>query len=146
MIMGIVDMHLIKAVVEYNDSGFLVYADNYCGAYTRGRIKAEALGKLKGEIQRYLLWVTGNKFPENEPIEISVIQEKFSDLQICDADSDIIFGTEKLPLGQNEYTKLKALVIKSARDFQELYCSIPDKNRTTLKERQTFYGSVPRTA
>ena len=139
-------MHLIKAVVEHNDNGFLVYADNYCGAYTRGRTEAEALGKLKGEVQKYLLWATGNNITGNEPIEISVVQRKVSNLQICDADSDVIFETEKLPLSQKEYSRLKTLVIKSANDFEELYVSIPDKNRTTLTERQTFYGHVPRTA
>ncbi len=139
-------IHLIRAVVEYNDNGFLVYADNYCGAYTRGRTETEALGKLKGEIQRYLLWSTGNNLTENETIEICVIQRKVSDLQICDADSDIIFETEKLPLSKKEYVRLKTLVIKSAGDFEELYVSIPDKNQTTLEERQTFYGYVPRTA
>ncbi|NLJ80927.1 MAG: hypothetical protein GX335_07880 [Firmicutes bacterium] len=139
-------MHLIKAVVEYNDRGFLVYADNYCGAYTRGRTKEEALGKLKGEVQSYLLWATGIGFPENDLAEISVIQEKFSSLQIHDADTEVIFRTEKLPLDHSEYTELKNLVIKSAEDFQELYTSIPDKNRTTLEERQTFYGPIPRTA
>lgn len=140
------DIHLIRAVVEYNDQGFLVFADNYCGAYSRGKTETEALGKLKGEIQRYLYWATGNDLAENESMEISVVQRKFSDLQICDADSDIIFETEQLPLTQKEYTRLNSLVMKSARDFEELYLSIPDKHRTTLRERQTFYGSVPRTA
>ncbi len=39
------DIHLINAVIEYNDNGFLVYADNYCGAYTRGNTEVEALGQ-----------------------------------------------------------------------------------------------------
>lgn len=142
----VMDMLLIKAVVEYNDNGFLVYAGNYCGAYTRGRTEAEALGKLPREIQSYFLWATGKDFTEDEQFEIEVVQRKASDLQVCDADSDVIFETEKLPLNRAEYIRLKTLVIKSARDFEELYASIPDKNRTTLEERRTFYGSVPRTA
>lgn len=136
----------IRAVLEYNEDGYLIHADNYCGAYTRGKTKEEALGKFQGEIKSYLLWATGTGLPAGEMIEIKVVQEKLSDLQICDADSDVIFETEKSPLDPREYAGLKTLVLKSARDFEQLYLSVPDKNRTTLKERKTFYGPVPRTA
>ena len=45
-----------------------------------------------------------------------------------------------------EYIQLKTLVIKSAEDFYRLYQSIPDKNKSELIIRKTFYGQVPRTA
>lgn len=139
-------MRVIRAVVEYNDSGFLVYADNYCGAFTRGKTKEEALGKLPDEIRRYHLWATEDSLPQNEPLTVMVVREKISNLQIRDADSDIIFETEKPPLSLEEYSGLRTLVMKSARDFEALYLSVPDKNYTTLPARQTFYGAVPRTA
>ena len=41
---------------------------------------------------------------------------------------------------------MKALTLRSAKDFLMLYESIPDKNRSCLPKRQTFYGQVPRTA
>ena len=63
-----------------------------------------------------------------------------SDLQICDADSDIIFEPEKSPLRYEKYTKLKDLTIKSAKDFEEQYLFIPDKHQTSLKERNTTKG------
>ena len=50
---------LIRPVVDYNDNGFLIYADNYCGAYTLGRAKEEALKKFDKEIRHHVLWTTG---------------------------------------------------------------------------------------
>ena len=41
---------------------------------------------------------------------------------------------------------MKALALKSAGDFYELYLSVPNKNESCLTERTTFYGMVPRTA
>ena len=45
-----------------------------------------------------------------------------------------------------EYRYLKSLVLKSAENFHALYSSFPDKNKSVLPCRKTFYGSVPRTA
>ena len=41
---------------------------------------------------------------------------------------------------------LKALALKSAADFSALYLSIPEKDFSLLSARQTFYGTMPRTA
>ena len=58
----------------------------------------------------------------------------------------MLFESEKAPLTAEEYKKLKALALKSAKDFLALYESIPDKSATAIIERKTFYGQVPRTA
>jgi predicted RNase H-like HicB family nuclease len=139
-------MVVVRTVIEYNENGFLAHVENYCGAYTRGKTRAEALGKLRGEIACYTLWATGEYLLADEPLEIKVVQEKLSYLQICDADTEVLFSTEKLPLSQEEYASLKSLVIRSARDFEQLYLSIPDKTQTALRPRQTFYDPMPRTA
>ena len=47
---------------------------------------------------------------------------------------------------RSEYEELKALALKSAQDFLDLYEVIPDKNKSCLPIRKTFYGQVPRTA
>ena len=78
--------------------------------------------------------------------DIEIVQEKDGNLQVSDADSDILFDTEKAPLSREEYEELKALVLKSARDFYDLYSSVSNKNESCLPHRQTFYGAVPRTA
>ena len=79
-------------------------------------------------------------------MDIAIIEEKFSSLAIRDADSAVLFESEKAPLTAAEYRTLKALALKSAQDFLSLYNSVPDKNATASPERKTFYGKVPRSA
>ena len=57
-----------------------------------------------------------------------------------------LFETEKAPLTRAEYERLKALALRSAKDFLALYASIPDKNAVASPPRKTFYGQVPRSA
>ncbi|MDD6644429.1 MAG: hypothetical protein PUF80_09440 [Firmicutes bacterium] len=134
----------IKAVCEYNDQGYLIYAANYVGAYVRGATENEALSKFSGEVRSYLRWC-GVCEPPKEDAEVEIVQRKESDLQICDADSDILFDAERTPLSEAEYARLKLLVLKSARDFRKLYASIPNPDISGRAPRRTFYGAVPRT-
>ena len=132
----------IHAVMEYNAEGYLIYAANFIGAFVRGRTKEEALAKFPAEIRSYLRWL-GREGEFCEPVEVEIVQEKLSNLKVCDADSDVIFHSETQPLQLAEYEKLKALALKSATDFQALFDSIPNKTGTTLLPRKTFYGDVP---
>ncbi|SHO51547.1 hypothetical protein [Anaerocolumna xylanovorans] len=134
----------VKVAEEYNNNGYLIYADNFPGAYVRGRYEEEALGKLKNEIFQYLSW-RDDSLAEID-INIIVVDRKKSELNVEDADSDIIFTSEKEPLTQEEYLTLKKFALKSAADFQSLYDSIPDKANSILPVRKTFYGLIPRTA
>ena len=133
----------IKCVWEHNGNDTLLYAIDYIGAYTRGESLEIAKAKMPGEILSYLKWLGEGV---TDSIEIIVTQEKDSDLAIKDADSDVLFESEKAPLTTDEYEKLKALALKSAKDFLALYESIPDKSVTAIAERKTFYGNVPRSA
>lgn len=74
-------------------------------------------------------------------MKIEIVQEKQSDLQIKDANSDVLFITEKEPLSDGEYQNLKTLALKSAEDFLALYNSFPDKDKSALPSRETFYGA-----
>ena len=134
---------IIRAVIEFNEDGYMIFAENFPGAFSRGRTREEALGKLIGEVRQYVLWATGKECSDDCHIEI-VLEEK-SEACISDGDTTIIFDEEKVPLSSDEYQHIKSLVIKSARDFKILYDSIPDVKQTTLPARQTFYGSLPRT-
>ncbi len=134
----------IRLVDEYNEGGHLIYCENLPGAFVRGSTRQEALLKLEGEVNSYLRWLC-RQFPQGG-ISPLIIQEKKSGLEICDADSDVIFFSETLPLSAGEYGELKALALKSAGDFQALYDSIPKKRDALLPERKTFYGSIPRSA
>ena len=133
----------INCVWEHNGNDTLLYAVDYVGAYTRGENLDIAKAKMPAEISSYLKWCGGNAV---EDYEIVITDEKVSDLNIKDADSDILFENEKSPLTLDEYEKLKALALKSAKDYLALYESIPDKRATAVPERKTFYGNVPRSA
>ena len=133
----------VKCVWEHNGEDTLLYCVDYPGAYTRGKRLSVAKEKMQDELASYTAWTSGIA-PEHVVLEIT--QEKNSDLQIADADSDVLFEEEKRPLLREEYDVLKALALKSAGDFYELYLSVPNKNESCLTERTTFYGMVPRTA
>ena len=133
----------IRCVWEHNGEDSILYSDNLIGAFTRGRTRDIALGKMDDEVRAYLRWRNG---PEPESLEIEIVQEKISELDVSDADSDVLFEAEKGALDPSEYEELKALALRSAGDFLTLYESVPDKNRSCLPGRQTFYGQVPRTA
>ena len=134
---------IVNCVWEHNRGDTLLYAADYIGAYTRGESLEVAMAKMPGEIISYFKWL-GEDISDN--IEIVIIGEKVSDLVIKDADSDVLFESEKAQLTEDEYEKLKALALKSAQDFLALYESIPDKNATASLARKTFYGQVPRSA
>ena len=133
----------VNCVWEHNGDDTLLYATDYVGAYARGENLAVAMAKMPQEIVSYCHWC-GRDIDDN--IEIVITQEKESDLAIRDADSDVLFETEKAPLSAEEYQHLKALALKSAQDFLTLYHSIPQKDATIAPERKTFYGQVPRSA
>lgn len=132
-----------RIVKEYNDQGCLLFSETYIGAYTRAPQETEALAKLDDEILLYCKWAGTTALTGKQII----VQVKFNpDLHIEDADSDVIFDSERQPMSERDFRRLKALVLKSAQDFQSLYDSIPDKDLTSLKARKSFYGDVPITA
>lgn len=134
---------IINCVWEHNGRDTLLYATNFVGAYTRGESLEIAKAKMPQEIASYCSWLG---MEAEGKAEIVIVGEKRSELTIRDADSDVLFESEKAPLTAEEYIKLKALALKSAQDFLALYDSVPDKNATAASERKSFYGPVPRTA
>jgi len=133
----------MRCVWEHNGEDTLLYCVDYIGAYARGENLEAAMAKMRTEITDYAAW---SGLVRDSSTDIEIVQEKSSDLRISDADSDVLFDAEKAPLSREEYEELKTLVLKSASDFQALYASIPNKHESVLPHRQTFYGSVPRTA
>lgn len=133
----------INCVWEHSGDDTLLYAENFVGAYTRGETLEAAILKMKTEISSYLRW-RGQK--AGTCMDVAIIEEKVSELTICDADSDVLFESEKALLTTEEYAELKSLALRSAQDFLALYHSIPDKNAAAVPARKTFYGQVPRSA
>ncbi|MBO5976577.1 MAG: hypothetical protein J6P94_05325, partial [Oscillospiraceae bacterium] len=133
----------INLIWEHNGDSSILYAENFPGAFTRGKNLQAALEKMPGELRSYAHW-SGDVTPEN--FELYIVQDLSCELNIADADSDCIFDSERQDLTPEEYLHLKELCLRSARDFQRLYDSVPDKNRSVLPFRSSFYGAVPRTA
>ncbi|MCM1263625.1 MAG: hypothetical protein NC313_13005 [Butyrivibrio sp.] len=133
----------IRCVWEHNGNDSILYADNFIGAFARGASKDLAIQKMPSEIKSYLKWkgdLTSDFF------ETEIVQEKRSELTVSDADSDVLFDEERKELSASEYADLKLLALKSAHDFLALYQAIPDKNKSCIPARETFYGQIPRTA
>lgn len=134
---------IIRCVWEHNGGDSILYAENLAGAYTRGESRSKALCKMADEAASYLAWRDGTAGGAFEPV---IVQEKASGLAVSDADTDVIFEAEREPLTTAEYETLKALALRSAGDFLALYKAIPDKDKSCLPVRESFYGPVPRTA
>lgn len=133
----------MRCVWEHNGNDTLLYSVDYIGAYTRGANLELAAKKMNIELKQYATWLGQEMQPAED---ITVLQEKRSDLQIADADSDVLFDTETAPLSMEEYLDLKGRALKSAADFHALYSSVPNKDESCLPHRKSFYGAVPRTA
>jgi hypothetical protein len=133
----------IECVWEHNGNDTLLYAANLPGVYARGSSLEIATEKLLPDVHSYLAW-TGEPTPGN--ITVEILQDAACDLNIADADSDVLFHSERISLTFDEYMALKGLALKSAKDFFALYSAIPEIDTSDAPIRSTFYGQVPRTA
>ena len=133
----------MKAALEYNDRGCLLWSLDCPGAFSRGRSREEAVARLSADVEAFCRWAEW----EIPCGAVEIVQEKFQpEMKIEDADSDLLFEQEGQPLTQEEYEALRALVLKSAHDFDALYESVPDHDATLGEARGTFYGEYPNTA
>lgn len=138
-------MEEIQAVFEHNAQGVMLWAVAFPGAFARGADYKEAAKKLPGACRRYRLWAT-NACPAANGEEVKVILEYKTEAVVEDGDTDVLFPGERLPMSMADYTNLKSLALKSARDFKALYESVPQKDRSLVKSRKTFYGRIPASA
>ena len=130
----------IECVWEHNGEDTLLYAGSLPGAYTRGESLETALRKMDREAISYLRWTCA---PDPERIAVEIVQERVSSLEIRDADSDVLFESEKAPLRLEAYAQLKALALKSAEDFLALYEAVPDKREAACRFGKPFMGRFP---
>ena len=133
----------MKCVWEHNGNDTLLYSLDCIGAFTRGQNLDIAMAKMKDEVMSYQKWSGQTVCIGETPC---VVGQKTSELNIKDADSDVIFDDEKNELTMQEYLELKALALKSAEDFHRLYTSVPDPDVSCMPRRMTFYGQAPATA
>ena len=84
----------IKCVWEHNGNDSMLYSSNYVGAFSRGETLEIAIRKMKGEVEAFQAWK--NEALDGD-LELQIEQEWASELDICDADTDVIFEEEKVP-------------------------------------------------
>ena len=133
----------IEVIAEYNEKGAMLWADFYPGAYSRGETVAKALEKFPKALSEYAAWAHGAPMPHLAESDFVVTHAYQTSLRVDDADSDVLFPSERLPMDMTEYTQKKQLCIRSAQDFEKLVASIPQKDRALRKSRRTFYGKIP---
>lgn len=134
----------IDLIREHNGDSTLLWFADYPGAFTRGATFGEALAKCPSELERFCAWL-GVDAPQDA--EFVVAEDCPCELNVADADSDVLFVSERAPLTSEEYERLKATALKSAADFLSLYDSVTDPDTSALEPRETFYGGgIPRTA
>lgn len=133
----------IEVIAEYNEQGALLWADAYPGAFSRAETVAKALEKFPKELSTYANWAYGAPMPNLSEADFVVTHAYRTELHVEDADSDVLFPSERLPMDMTEYTQKKLLCVRSAQDFEKLCASIPQKDRALRKSRRTFYGKIP---
>lgn len=133
----------IEVIAEYNENGAMLWADSYPGAFSRGETVSKALEKFPKALSEYARWAHGASLPNLAESDFVVTHAYQTALKVEDADSDVLFPSERLPMDMTEYTQKKQLCIRSAQDFEKLVASIPQKDRALRKSRRTFYGKIP---
>lgn len=133
----------IEVIAEYNETGAMLWADAYPGAFSRGETVSKALEKFPKALSEYARWAYGAPLPNLAESDFVVTHAYRTDLAVEDADSNVLFPSERLPMDMTEYTQKKQLCIRSAMDFEKLYASVPQKDRSLRKSRRTFYGRIP---
>lgn len=139
-------MNELNALLEWNDGGVTLWSLVYPGSFARGETAAEAARKLPAACRRYRLWA---KLPLETAVredEVRCTRKIKVDANLAEGFTTVLFPEEKLPMDMARYTALKTLCLKSARDWEALFASIPQKDRALVKSRRTLYGKIPATA
>lgn len=125
---------------ETNGLGFLGWITDLPGAYLRGATIGEARAKIGRETADYAEWLGIRVSP---PAGLTESVHK-SGLHVEDADSDIIFESEKTGFANmEEFDRWCALVRVSGARAEEVYedCGHRDVPDPRL-QRATFYGEA----
>lgn len=120
-------MTTLHCVWEHNGGDTLLYAADaeFFGVYARGTSREEALQKISRDAAAYCRW---RDVPVPGGFTVEVVQEQESTLQICDADSDVLFDTERPPLTFAEYAALRDRTLRLRGTF--LHSIAPSRMRS----------------
>ena len=139
-------MSELDTVLEYTDKGVTLWSTIYPGAFARGETAAEAARKLPAACRRYRLWAKLPSEGVDNGQDVRYVKKIKVDAAVEEGFTTVLLPEERLAMTMARYTALKTLCLESARDFETLFASIPQKDRALLKSRRTLYGKVPVTA
>ena len=81
----------MRAALEYNGKGCMLFSLDCPGAFARGASREEAAAKLPADAEAFCRWA-GWDVPAGP---VDVVEEKYqTDVQVEDADGDILFAAE----------------------------------------------------
>ena len=90
----------MNAVLEYGAAGCMLFSADCPGAYARAHTKQEAMAKLPADISAFCRWAG---CPAPPSMLVKVEQEVYQpELNVEDADGNVLFDRECLPLTQDE--------------------------------------------
>ncbi len=135
----------IDLISEYNNNGFLMQFPCYFGAYTRGETEAIAFNKARQELFEYTKWASLT-MPQTNINIIKRVMAK-DDLQINDADTEILLDCDCQRLSKDEFNKWSGLALFSIKCVLKIYNSITDKHWVQVEKlRTSFLDKPPSTA
>ncbi len=133
----------LSLAFETNGKGCLGHIVQLPGAYVRGPTEREALSKVESEMRSYNRWLGAKPSPS---VRTMIVQWHHSQLQVEDADSELLLDVDRKPFLDGEFITLLNLVRYSGETIHRAY------EKADLKEwvdesrrRSTFYGTVPAT-
>ncbi len=133
----------ISVALETNGRGFIGFLVELPGAFVRGKTEIEALSKIPPEAASYLAWLGTSHSP---PREVSVVECHSCNLNVEDADSEILLKADAESVQQDEFERLTELCRLSGETFVSLYDSSQQRDWIDQsRERRTFYGETPKT-
>jgi len=133
----------VSVALETNGKGFIGFIVELPGAFVRGRTEEEALSKVGREIRAYMKWL-GVEAKAGHGCR--AVQRHRSGLMVEDADNEILLEADKGAAKDEEFRRLRDLVVYSGETFLRLYTNAGFKDWVDeARIRKTFWGESPKT-
>jgi hypothetical protein len=133
----------VSVALETNGKGFIGFIVELPGAFARGRTEEEALSKVGGEVRAYMKWLGVDT---KASYGCRVVQRHRSALMVEDADNEILLEADKGAVKDEDFRRLRDLVVYSGETFLRLYTNAKFKDWVDeARIRKTFWGENPKT-
>lgn len=104
---------------ESSDGSTMAHVAELLGCYSMAKTSKEALEKLPLKIRQYLDWLGAHGEPvplSKEPIQIDVVKEVSTHVDVSDGDSEILLDHNQAPLADEELKTLLRLMNYARED------------------------------